>query len=182
MSTASGSFRDSVIKLKKERPKHFALAVAALACLVVLVVVRNTFDASPLTHAAVIDMVDDQVLVDQMNGKEILSNRMGVKPTDDDDDDDDDDSDPLDSRRAEKLSKTYNGRKIPFFALDEGNPPRGFDAANGIHIITTFFKGSYSKNRVMEILNCLKKNMDNPHITAIHVLWEDVNPRDLLRD
>lgn len=54
------------------------------------------------------------------------------------------------------------------------------DRDKGIHLITTFFKGTYAPARVREIVECLRKNVENPALDAVHVLWEDVDPREEL--
>jgi hypothetical protein len=46
----------------------------------------------------------------------------------------------------------------------------------GIHLIVSFYKGSYKKDRFQEIIMTLKKNLRNPYVTAVHTLWEDVDP------
>jgi hypothetical protein len=46
----------------------------------------------------------------------------------------------------------------------------------GIHIIMTFYKGSYRKDRFRELLVALRKNLRNPYVTAVHTLWEDRDP------
>ena len=48
----------------------------------------------------------------------------------------------------------------------------------GIHIIMTFYKGTYRKDRFNEILMALRRNLQNPAVTAVHTLWEDRDPID----
>jgi hypothetical protein len=50
----------------------------------------------------------------------------------------------------------------------------------GIHIITTFYKGDYRHARFMEIVTCLKRNLRNKFVTAVHTLWEDKDPIDFI--
>jgi hypothetical protein len=47
----------------------------------------------------------------------------------------------------------------------------------GIHIVTTFFQGSYSFLRLREILGTLVSNLENPEVAAVHVLWQGKDPR-----
>ena len=42
----------------------------------------------------------------------------------------------------------------------------------GVHIITTFFKGAYHDKRFHEIVATLVSNLENPHVEAVHVLWQ----------
>lgn len=53
--------------------------------------------------------------------------------------------------------------------------------STGIHLITTFFRGKYSPERFEEILEVLRKNLRNPYITRVHVLWEDESPAGYLQ-
>jgi hypothetical protein len=46
----------------------------------------------------------------------------------------------------------------------------------GVHIIMSFYKGTYKKDRFQEILMSLKRNLKNPYVTAVHTLWEDRDP------
>jgi hypothetical protein len=55
-----------------------------------------------------------------------------------------------------------------------------FNRSSGVHIISSFFRGTYHKKRLQEILECLKRNLENPYVEALHVLWEDENPRTQL--
>lgn len=52
----------------------------------------------------------------------------------------------------------------------------------GIHIITSFFRGTYSQERFQEILFCLRRNLDNSATTAVHVLYEDIDPATFLNE
>lgn len=47
---------------------------------------------------------------------------------------------------------------------------------SGIHLIMSFFKGTYRIDRFDEIVQTLKRNLKNPYMTAVHALWEDVDP------
>lgn len=51
---------------------------------------------------------------------------------------------------------------------------------HGIHVIMSFYKGSYSKDRFSEILLAMRRNLRNPYITAVHTLWEDRDPLDYI--
>lgn len=55
---------------------------------------------------------------------------------------------------------------------EDGDPKR----SQGIHIITTFFKGSYKAARFSEIVATLISNLENPHVELVHALWERENP------
>ena len=46
----------------------------------------------------------------------------------------------------------------------------------GIHVIMSFYKGSYKKDRFQELLMALRRNLKNPYVTAVHTLWEDRDP------
>lgn len=71
---------------------------------------------------------------------------------------------------------------LPKIFLDDSNDqPVKYNSSGGIHIITSFFRGNYTSERVKEILLCLERNLENPLISAVHVLWEDENPRQLIR-
>jgi len=59
---------------------------------------------------------------------------------------------------------------------------RGIDVNTGIHMITTFFKGSYQDRRFKEILATLVSNLENPEITAVHLLWQAADPRYYIPD
>lgn len=52
----------------------------------------------------------------------------------------------------------------------------------GIHVIMSFYKGSYKKDRFEEILVALRKNLRNPFIMAVHTLWEDYDPIEFVGD
>jgi hypothetical protein len=72
----------------------------------------------------------------------------------------------------------YNKIKPPPLTYDESNPKVfTFRKNAGIHLITTFFKGSYHKERVNELIESLRRNIKNPYIEAVHVLYERDNPR-----
>eukprot|EP00924_Labyrinthula_sp_SR-Ha-C_P010800 snap_masked-scaffold_35-processed-gene-1.37-mRNA-1 protein AED:1.00 eAED:1.00 QI:0/0/0/0/1/1/2/0/280 len=64
----------------------------------------------------------------------------------------------------------------------QGEPVRAGFEENEIHVVTTFFKGAYSGVRVSEILMSLRKNLANPFVSKVHILWEDVNPLQLLKN
>jgi hypothetical protein len=62
--------------------------------------------------------------------------------------------------------------------FDDTNPKyRTFRKNTGVHLITTFFVGTYHQKRLNELLETLKRNIENPYFEAVHVLWEDKNPR-----
>jgi len=66
--------------------------------------------------------------------------------------------------------------------FDESNP-RNFSFRNntGVHLITTFFKGTYRQARINEVIEVMRRNLNNPFIEAVHVLYEIDNPRDDLK-
>ena len=67
------------------------------------------------------------------------------------------------------------------FHLDDSNPAQATWRNNaGVHLVTSFFKGTYRPKRVAELVEALRRNVANPAFEAVHVLWEDVNPRDEL--
>ena len=49
------------------------------------------------------------------------------------------------------------------------------------HIITTFFRGTYSQARINETLEAAYENLRNRHIKSLHMLWEDADPMHELR-
>jgi hypothetical protein len=51
---------------------------------------------------------------------------------------------------------------------------------HGIHLIVSFYKGDYEKDRFDEIITTLKQNLRNHYITAVHTLWEDYDPIQFL--
>jgi hypothetical protein len=51
---------------------------------------------------------------------------------------------------------------------------------SGVHVITTFFRGTYSMARVRELLSSMVSNLENPHIEAVHILWEEHDPREFI--
>ena len=67
--------------------------------------------------------------------------------------------------------------RISTFVLDDSNPPQTWRNNAGVHLVTSFFKGTYKPKRVAELLESLRRNLENPHFEAVHILWEDVNPR-----
>jgi hypothetical protein len=73
---------------------------------------------------------------------------------------------------------------LPRFVLDDTNPTtiRPWRANAGVHLITSFFKGTYKKKRVDELFDCLRRNLRNPAFEAVHIMWEDVNPRLEFKD
>ena len=50
----------------------------------------------------------------------------------------------------------------------------------GQHVVSTFFKGKYSAERLEELVATAYNNACNKHIAAVHYLWEDVDPLPLL--
>lgn len=48
---------------------------------------------------------------------------------------------------------------------------------SGIHLITTFFHGSYQAKRFHELVSTLVSNLENPYISAVHILHEGTDPR-----
>jgi hypothetical protein len=48
--------------------------------------------------------------------------------------------------------------------------------AGGLHLITTYFSGTYSSERLGEIQACLAHNLANPHLRKIHILFEGSPP------
>ena len=49
-----------------------------------------------------------------------------------------------------------------------------------IHVITTFFRGNYSAARFAEVVDVARRNLANPYIKRLHLLWEggdDADPR-----
>jgi hypothetical protein len=65
-----------------------------------------------------------------------------------------------------------------FFTSDDTNPSlTSWRSNQGVHLITSFFKGTYKNKRVAELLECVRRNVRNPAFEAVHVLWEDANPR-----
>jgi hypothetical protein len=57
---------------------------------------------------------------------------------------------------------------------------RNISTSSGIHVITTFFHGTYHNRRFKELLAVLVSNLENPHIDALHVLWQGADPRAFL--
>lgn len=60
--------------------------------------------------------------------------------------------------------------------LNATNPAIFETFDGGVHLITTFYKGSYAQQRFKEIVVVMRRNLKNPHLTALHALWEDVDP------
>lgn len=83
----------------------------------------------------------------------------------------------------EQVLGTPNKIEPPPLTYDDSNPqPFAFSNNSGIHLITTFFKGTYHKQRINELVEALRRNIKNPYIEAVHVLWEKENPRhDLMQ-
>ena len=48
---------------------------------------------------------------------------------------------------------------------------------SGVHVITTFFHGTYHDRRFKELMATLVSNLENPTIAAMHVLWQGSDPR-----
>lgn len=46
----------------------------------------------------------------------------------------------------------------------------------GIHIITTFFRGTYQNQRFLEVIATLVSNLENPYVSKIHLLCEGSDP------
>ena len=57
---------------------------------------------------------------------------------------------------------------------------RGIPINSGVHVITTFFKGSYHDRRFKEIMATLVSNLENPSIAAVHLLCQGADPRQYL--
>ena len=115
----------------------------------------------------------------------IAKDEMGEAPTDEElGDDPDPDAPPgsLSDADTPEIIKQMNAVRFDF---DASNPPdaaRPFQRNAGVHIITTFFIGTYHKRRVNELFEVLKRNVANPHVAAVHLMWEDHNPRGNLSD
>ena len=62
--------------------------------------------------------------------------------------------------------------------LDDGSDADD-PMARGVHLITTYFRGEYSKARTDEIATALRVNLENPLISFVHVLWQDQSPLEL---
>jgi len=73
----------------------------------------------------------------------------------------------------------------------EGDPSKdkwngtGLDARNipsdsGVHLVTTFFKGKYHERRFKEIMSVLVSNLENPSVSALHLLCQGADPRDYM--
>jgi len=54
--------------------------------------------------------------------------------------------------------------------------PDAVRLSRGVHVITSFFRGSYENRRFSEILATLAANLENPHVEYVHTLWEKENP------
>jgi hypothetical protein len=54
--------------------------------------------------------------------------------------------------------------------------------SSGIHLVTTFFRGKYSSDRLAELLTSLKLNLANPLVSYVHVLWQDVSPESFAQE
>jgi hypothetical protein len=67
-----------------------------------------------------------------------------------------------------------NSHRIQTMQLLSFNPD--LKLTSGIHLIVSFFRGTYQLERLQEILQVLETNLANPHIQAVHVLFEDVDP------
>jgi hypothetical protein len=50
------------------------------------------------------------------------------------------------------------------------------ERSTGIHVITTFFHGSYEARRFSEIVSALAANLENPYVSFVHTLWEKEDP------
>jgi len=86
---------------------------------------------------------------------------------------------PSDAELAENSAPVA----VPKFQLDDtNNPNRKWRPNTGVHLITSFFKGTYKKKRVDELIEALRRNVRNSAFEAVHIMWEDVNPRVELTD
>lgn len=50
------------------------------------------------------------------------------------------------------------------------------ERSGGVHVVTTFFHGSYVDRRFSEVVASLVANLENPYISFVHVLWEKEDP------
>lgn len=78
------------------------------------------------------------------------------------------------------VAYNFNNNHLETLTLHHATNNKPIKRNSGLHLITTFFRGSYSLERLQEILGSLVSNLENPHIAALHVMWEDVNPKDYL--
>ena len=138
-------------RASREAYRFFAIA---FACLVVLLLVTRTRDTASGPVAAWEASIDD-----------LASSSSSLA----------DDDDPV----ASDVS-TPDVENSEYAHLATSYDPNS-EFSKGLHLITTFFKGTYAKERFEEILSSLENNLGNDRISKVHVLWEDEDPRDHLR-
>ena len=85
---------------------------------------------------------------------------------------------PTDEEEPFTTDVFANNIEPPPPRYDDSNPKEfTFRKDAGIHLITTFFKGTYHKQRVNELVESLRRNVNNPYVEAVHILHEKDNPR-----
>lgn len=133
--------------------------------------------------------VPESVLISSLPGRaktdygDRPSNVTEAPTLSDGQEEDDDENEEKDTK--DTVSNGKGIRRSPRVVLDDTNEFNSlenapFNVSRGVHIITTFFMGNYHKKRKNEFLECLRRNLENPYVEAMHILWEDVNPRTLL--
>jgi hypothetical protein len=86
---------------------------------------------------------------------------------------------PPDDIEEPPVSNVFSNKIVsPPLHYDESNPQNfTYKRNGGIHLITTFFKGTYHKARISELIETLRRNIKNEYIEAVHVIYEKDNPR-----
>ena len=144
---------------KYKRPTTTSVLVVVLVTLLLLVAVFFTDDALNISAKLVGAEGDTNtaLLVEKEDD-------FGIEP----------------NEEEEPPTTNVFGNKIkpPPLTYDDSNPKEfSFRKNEGIHLITTFFKGSYHKQRINELVEALRRNINNPNIEAVHIMYEKDNPR-----
>ena len=90
---------------------------------------------------------------------------------------------PTEEEEPQTLNVFANKIQPLPLSYDDSNPKNFTYRRNaGVHLITTFFKGSYHKPRIRELVETLRRNILNEYIEAVHVIYEKDNPRKDLEE
>lgn len=151
---------------RQQRGPKQTLIILIVALFLLTITALYLYDSSPffwLWH-------DEEIVVEPLVSKEIP-----VVLLKDIDDDTPPDESELGNANDDPF---YNKIKPPPLTYDDSNPKDfTFRKNAGVHLITTFFKGSYHRERVNELIESLRRNIKNPYIEAVHILYERDNPR-----
>lgn len=101
--------------------------------------------------------------------------------------DDDDDDNEENEKEKNRPTKPVPKFKMNVTMLDRSrdlftSSPEAAEVplAGGVHLLTSFYRGTYSATRFKEILYCLRRNLANADIAFVHILYEDVDPATFL--